>query len=40
MTQFTKLSLAVEHDGKPYFVSIPEERWPLLLHLALLTTAS
>lgn len=34
MTQFTKLSLAVEHEGKPYFVYVPKECWQILLNLA------
>lgn len=33
MTQFTRLSLAVEHNGKPYFVVIPQEHWEILLHM-------
>ena len=33
MTQFTKLSLAVEHNGKAYFVVIPQEHWEILLHM-------
>lgn len=34
MSQFTAVSLAVEYEGKPYFVALPQDRLQVLVKLA------
>jgi hypothetical protein len=31
--QFERHTLAVQHQGKVYYVSLPDEVWPLLMQL-------
>lgn len=34
MSQFTAVSLAVEYEGKPYFVALPQDRLKILVKMA------